>query len=173
VTQALLRLMAPILSFTAEEAWEVLNPGKDESIFFHTWKDMLPPQQGEPELLARWKRLREIRAAVVRQLEASRASGEIGSSLQAEIEVGVHGADLELLKSLGDDLKFVMITSQASAFDLQAVGDPMVKVRASDSPKCERCWHWRADVGADPRHASICARCVANLEGPGEVRRHA
>ncbi|HUP29603.1 MAG TPA: isoleucine--tRNA ligase [Usitatibacter sp.] len=175
VTQALLRLMAPILSFTAEEAWEVLNPGKDESIFFHTWNDVLPPQEGEPELLARWKRLREIRAAVMRQLEGSRAGGNIGSSLQAEIEVGVHGADLALLNSLGDDLKFVMITSQARAFDANAATpeDPIVKVRASDAPKCERCWHYRPDVGTDARHPSICARCVSNLEGPGEARRHA
>jgi isoleucyl-tRNA synthetase len=179
VTQALLRLMAPILSFTAEEAWEVMHPAKPgagdapESIFFHTWKDMLPPQEGEAALLERWKRLREIRAEVTRRLEASRGAGEIGSSLQAEIEIGVHGPDLELVRSLGDDLKYVTITSQALAFDSMAVGEPMVKVAASAHPKCERCWHWRRDVGADARHASLCARCVANLEGPGESRRHA
>ncbi len=173
VTQALLRLMAPILSFTAEEAWEVLHPGKDESIFFHTWKDMLPPQEGEPELLVRWKRLREIRAAVTRRLEESRAAGEIGSSLQAEVVVETNMADKALLRSLDDDLRFVLITSQAEVSDETDEGLTTIRITPSANPKCERCWHWRSDVGADPRHASICARCVANLEGPGEVRRHA
>ncbi len=172
VTQMLLRLMAPILSFTAEEAWEVLHPGNDDSVFFHTWKDALPPQAGEPALLERWKRLREIRAIVTRRLEDSRAAGAIGSSLQAEVAVAASGADLELLRSLGDDLKFVLITSSASA---REGGGAAIEVGVTPSvhPKCDRCWHWRDDVGSDTRHASICARCVSNLEGPGEARRHA
>jgi isoleucyl-tRNA synthetase len=173
VTQALLRLMAPILSFTAEEAWEVLHPGENESIFFHTWKDMLPAQADETALAARWKRLREIRAQVTRSLEERRAAGAIGSSLQAELVLGARGADLALLRSLGDDLKFVMITSAAAVREGAAEGAIEVEVVPSAHAKCERCWHWRADVGADPRHASICARCVSNLEGPGEGRRHA
>jgi len=179
VTQALLRLMAPILSFTAEEAWEVLHPAppggeaSPESIFFQTWKDMLPPQQEEGALLARWKRLREIRAAVTRSLEERRSSGEIGSSLQAEVVVGARAQDLELLRSLGDDLKFVLITSAATLREGASEGQIEVEVAASAHPKCERCWHWRCDVGADARHPSLCARCVSNLEGPGEARRHA
>jgi isoleucyl-tRNA synthetase len=172
VTQMLLRLMAPILSFTAEEAWEVLNPGKDESVFFHTWNDVLPPQEGEKELLARWARLREIRSAVTRRLEDSRAAGQIGSSLQAEVSLGAAGPDLALLRSLGDDLKFVLITSKADVREGQGT-DIGIEVAVSANPKCERCWHWRADVGSDPRHATICARCVSNLEGPGEAREHA
>jgi isoleucyl-tRNA synthetase len=170
VTQALLRLMAPILSFTAEEAWEVLHPGKDESVFFHTWKDVLPPQDGEPALRARWERLRAIRATVTKALEDSRAAGSIGSSLQAEVTVAADGTDLPLLRSLGDDLKFVLITSKAA---VRESGTLEVSVAPSGATKCERCWHWREDVGSDRRHASICARCVSNLEGPGEVRRHA
>jgi isoleucyl-tRNA synthetase len=172
----LLRLMAPILSFTAEEAWEVLHPApagsEPESIFFHTWKDVLPPQDGEPQLLERWKRLREIRAVVTRRLEDSRAAGAIGSSLQAEVAVAARGDDLALLRSLGDDLKFVLITSSAR---VREGGDDAIMVDVLPSPhaKCERCWHWREDVGADARHPSICARCVDNLEGAGEVRRHA
>jgi isoleucyl-tRNA synthetase len=170
VTQQLLRLMAPILSFTAEEAWEVVNPGKDESVFFHTWKDVLPAQQGEKELVARWQRLREIRAAVTRKLEESRTAGAIGSSLQAEVVVGAAGQDLELLRSLGEDLKFVLITSKAT---VREAAELHVAVEPSKATKCERCWHWRDDVGADRRHAPLCGRCVSNLEGPGEVRRHA
>jgi isoleucyl-tRNA synthetase len=170
VTQMLLRLMAPVLSFTAEEAWEVLHPGKDESIFFHTWKGVLPPQEGEDALVARWTRLREMRSEVTRRLEEARAAGLIGSSLQAEVTVDAAGTDLELLRSLGGDLKFLLITSAATVRHAAAFA---VEVAASAHRKCERCWHWREDVGADSRHASICARCVSNLEGPGEVRAHA
>jgi isoleucyl-tRNA synthetase len=173
VAQAVLRLMAPILSFTAEEAWEVLHPGGEESIFFHTWKDLLPAQEGEAALAARWTRIREIRSSVAKKLEESRASGAIGSSLQAEVTIAAGGADLELLRSLGEDLKYVLITSRATLVALRDEGIGSIEVAASAYPKCERCWHWRADVGADPAHPGICARCVANLAGPGEAREHA
>ena len=178
VTQVLLRLMAPILSFTAEEAWEVLHPAPDgprggpESIFFHTWKDVLPAQEGEEALRKRWERLRAIRGLVTRSLEERRAAGAIGSSLQAEVVIGAAGEDLQLLRSLGDDLKFVLITSKAQVRPVDS-GEPTVAVAPSAARKCERCWHWREDVGSERRHATLCARCVSNLEGPGEVRRHA
>ena len=176
VTQVLLRLMAPILSFTAEEAWEVLHPGagrdgNPESIFFHTWQDVLPAQPGEEALRARWERIRELRGLVTRKLEEVRAAGLIGSSLQAEVVVHADPSGAELLRSLGDDLKFVLITSRATVgADAQP---PTVEVAPSAHAKCERCWHWREDVGSDRRHATLCARCVSNLDGPGEERRHA
>jgi isoleucyl-tRNA synthetase len=173
VTQMVLRLMAPILSFTAEEAWSVLHPGSEDSIFFHTWKDLLPKQDGEAELVARWKRLREIRAAVAKRLEETRAAGAIGSSLQAEVTIEAGGADLALLRSLGDDLRFVLITSQAGLRPSTGEGIVNIEVAPSAHPKCERCWHYRADVGSDPGHPTICGRCVSNLEGPGEAREHA
>jgi isoleucyl-tRNA synthetase len=174
VTHMLLRLMAPVLSFTAEEAWAVMHPGAtDESIFFHTWKDILPAQEGEKALVDRWSRIRELRAAVVKSLEESRAAGQIGSSLQAEVTLGAAGEDLELLRSLGDDLKFVLITSRAAVREIPAQDEIVIEVKPSAHAKCERCWHWREDVGSNPRYATICARCVSNLEGPGEVRRHA
>ncbi len=172
-TQVTLRLMAPILSFTAEEAWSVLFPGTDDSVFFHTWKDVLPAQEGEEALVARWKRLREIRALVAKRLEESREGGAIGSSLQAEVTIEAGGADLELLRSLGNDLRFVLITSQARVRPSSADGVVNVQVVPSPHPKCERCWHYRGDVGSDARHPTICARCVANLEGAGEARAHA
>jgi isoleucyl-tRNA synthetase len=170
VTQALLRLMAPILSFTAEEAWAVLHPRREESIFFHTWKDLLPEPAGEAELLERWGRIREIRVQAQRALEELRQSGGIGSSLQAEAVVVAPEADRALLQALGEDLRFVLITSTARIEPGEALA---VKVAASPHAKCGRCWHFRADVGSDPAHATICARCVSNLEGPGEERRHA
>ena len=176
VMQMLLRLMAPVLSFTAEEAWAVLHPPKageaPDSVYFHTWNDVLPAQQGEAQLSSRWKRIREIRAEVTKKLEEVRASGAIGSSLQANVTVTAGGEDHALLASLGDDLKYVFITSSATLRAGEA-GPVIVAVAPSADPKCERCWHWRADVGSVPRYAAICGRCAATLDGREEPRRHA
>jgi isoleucyl-tRNA synthetase len=134
---------------------------------------VLPAQAGEAELLAKWKRLREVRAAVAKRLEESRAAGAIGSSLQAQVVIEAGGADRALLASLGEDLKFVLITSKAELRPSSGEGIVNVEVVPSPDPKCERCWHYRADVGKDPRHPTVCGRCVANLEGAGEARAHA
>jgi len=176
VTEMLLRLMAPILSFTAEEAWALAHPARageaPDSVFLHTWKDVLPPQAGEAELSAKWKRIREIRAAVAKKLEEARAAGSIGSSLQAEVALQAPGSDYEQLAALGDDLRFVLITSQATL--ARAGGDAVaIAVAPSAHAKCERCWHYRQDVGTDPAHPGICARCAATLAGRDEERRHA
>lgn len=162
--------MAPILSFTAEEAWETLHPGRDESVFFHTWNDLLPSQGGESAPSAKWKRLREIRATVQREIEELRKAGAIGSSLAAQVEIAAPEGDRILLETLGDDLRFLLITSTASVETGEALA---VRVTPSESAKCERCWHYREDVGADPRHTTLCGRCVENIEGAGETRRHA
>ncbi len=163
LTNAMLRWMAPFLSFTAEEAWQVFAPGSD-SIFCETyWKFQAP----DPALLARWSRLRELRDMVNKEIEALRAAGGLGSSLQAEVSITAGTEDHALLASLGDDLKFVFITSAAK---LQAGAAWQLEVRASASVKCERCWHWRQDVGHDPAHPTICGRCTSNLYGAGEAR---
>ena len=165
ITQAMLRWMAPFLSFTAEEAWKFA--GTSESIFMETYSVF-----GEPDaaLLAKWSRIREIRDAVNKDIEAVRAAGQLGSSLQANVTLTVAPEDHALLASLGDDLKFVFITS---AIELMAGSALSTGVTASSDTKCERCWHWRADVGSDPAHPTICGRCTANLYGAGEARSHA
>src|SRR5688572_20496119 len=172
VTQMLLRLMAPILSFTAEEAWSLKRSAPGDSIFFHTWNDVLPAQPDEAALAAKWSRLRTIRGAVMKRIEESRAAGALGSSLQAEVALTVPAQDLAALQSLGDDLRFALITSKATV--AAGPGDEInVEVRVSPHAKCERCWHYRPDVGSVKGHATICGRCASNLEGPGEERRHA
>jgi isoleucyl-tRNA synthetase len=170
ITQVLLRLMAPILSFTAEEAWAVLHPGKADSVFFHTWNDVLPGGSGEAELKAKWQRLREIRALVQRELEDLRQAGRVGSSLQGDAVVHAPAGDRALLESLGDDLRFVLITSTARVAPGEAL---RVEVAPSTATKCDRCWHYRGDVGGDAAHPALCGRCVANLFGAGEARFHA
>jgi len=168
IRDALLALMAPVLSFTAEEAWQLLRPG-DRTIFVRTWAELLPQPQDEA-LVAKWERIVAVRALVQKELEAVRQGGAIGSSLQADVEIVAAGSDYDDLASLGDDLRFVLITSTASV----RRGEPFaIVVTPSRNSKCERCWHWRADVGCDAAHPGLCGRCVANLFGAGEPRRYA
>ena len=165
IAHAMLRWMAPFLSFTAEEAWKVF--GKSESIFLETYLTFKPQ---DDELLAKWVRIREIRDVVNKDIEALRADGQVGSSLQAEVRLEVTAEDHALLISLGDDLKFVFITS---AIELIAANALKTLPKASFNTKCERCWHYRDDVGIEPVHPTICGRCISNLYGAGESRQFA
>ena len=162
ITHAMLRLMAPFLSFTAEEAWQSF--GSSESIFMETYSDLGTAHQA---LLAKWARIREIRDQVNKDIETLRADGKVGASLQACVTLQAAPDDHALLASLGSDLKFVFITSQL----ILAGGDSLaVKVSVSEDTKCERCWHYAPDVGINPAHPTLCARCDSNLHGAGEKR---
>jgi len=166
VTHAMLRWMAPFLSFTAEEAWKVFAPGQSASIFIETFSDTAG--WIDDALLAKWARLREVRDLANKEIEALRSAGQVGSSLQAELAITAGADDHALLASLGDDLRFVTITSQARL----VAGDALaVTVTPSAATKCERCWHYRDDVGIDARHPTICGRCTSNLYGDGEQRK--
>ena len=173
ITQAMLRWMAPFLSFTAEEAWAVLGAaGKTpaatrESIFMDVYASL---PASDDALLAKWSRIREIRDAVNKEIEALRAQGQVGSSLQANVTLTVNAGDYALLASLGADLKFVFITS---AIDLVAGEALSIAAAGSTAVKCERCWHYRDDVGSDAAHPGICGRCASNLFGAGETRNFA
>ena len=162
ITHALLRWMAPFLSFTAEEAWKVA--GSSESIFLETYAELDAP---DLTLLAKWRRIRELREAVNKDIEVLRANGQVGSSLQANVALTVNAHDYAMLASLSDDLKFIFITS---ALTLTQGENLLIQVTASSDAKCERCWHYRDDVGADPAHPTICGRCTSNLYGDGEKR---
>ena len=172
ISHSLTRLLAPILSFTAEEVWGILSGNSDDTIFAHTWYQADAPKDAAA-LRARWQAVRELRTAAQKELEALRVAGQIGSSLQAEVAVYASGAKYQVLAALGDDLRFVLITSQASVHEVAGAAQEKIVVAASTEKKCERCWHYRADVGSDPAHAAICGRCVANLFGSGEPRAHA
>ena len=177
ITQSLLRVMAPALSFTAEEAWAIFAgeeafKASDETIFTQTWWQ-LPELADADALLAKYTALRAVRTDVTKQLEDLRTSGAIGSSLQAELTIKAAGDKYKLLASLEDDLKFVFITSLAQAVEVAAEADEAVEVAASTAEKCERCWHYRADVGAHADHPTLCGRCHSNLFGAGEKRKFA
>jgi isoleucyl-tRNA synthetase len=162
ITHAMLRWMAPFLSFTAEEAWQTF--GSSESIFMETFSDLGSPNE---VLLAKWARIREIRDQVNKDIEALRADGKVGASLQAAVTLQAGPEDHALLASLGQDVKFVFITSQLNL----VAGDSLVaKVAVSEDTKCDRCWHYAPDVGVNPAHPTLCGRCDSNLHGEGEKR---
>ncbi len=170
IRDTLLGLMAPILSFTAEEAWRIVHP-EDPTIFVRTFADALPDVPDAAALLTKWPRILAVRAAVLKELEALRQEGRIGSSLQAEVTISAPDAEYAALATLGDDLRFVLITSAARIERAEPGGALAIAVNPSAAEKCERCWHYRADVGADPAHPALCGRCVTNLFGAGEPRR--
>jgi isoleucyl-tRNA synthetase len=177
ILQSVTRLMAPILSFTAEEIWVTLKQG--ESVMLATWHE-LPAQAEETALIERWTRIRAVRGEVSKVLEDLRGSGGIGSSLQAEVSLRVEAADYELLAALGEDLKFVLICSKVrlekvmrSGIPGDGAGETAIEAVATPHVKCARCWHWREDVGADAEHPELCGRCVSNLHGAGEAREFA
>jgi isoleucyl-tRNA synthetase len=115
-----------------------------------------------------WGDVRQLRELAMKKIEEKREAKEIGSSLAAELDISAQGPMYESLARLGDDLRFVMITSRATVREEQGSG-VRIKVEASEHPKCERCWHYRDDVN----ETGLCGRCESNLHGAGEPRRHA
>jgi len=165
ITHAMLRWMAPFLSFTAEEAWTTF--GKSESIFLETFTDL---GASNAALMDKWHAVQHAREIANKEIENKRTEGLVGASLQAELVIHCDGAAYDALASLGDDLKFVFITSKVELVKGEGL---TVDVKASAATKCERCWHYSDDVGHNPAHPTLCGRCDSNLHGDGEVRRFA
>jgi isoleucyl-tRNA synthetase len=170
ITASLLRLFAPFLSFTAEEAFAIFSPNAAGTIFTETYH-RLPAVAGAEALLAKWTAIRAVRAEVAKRIEAQREAGKLGSSLQAEVDLRIAGDRHALLASLGEDLKFVLLTSRATLHRAPTEADEQIEVAASAHRKCDRCWHWRAEVGRDAEHPTLCGRCLTNLFGAGEERK--
>ncbi|MFK4073956.1 isoleucine--tRNA ligase [Ectopseudomonas khazarica] len=183
ICEALVRWVAPILAFTAEEIWQFLPGERAESVMLATWYENLArlPQGFELDQ-AYWQRVMDVKGAVNKELEAMRASKTIGASLQAEVTLFSDDALSGDLAKLGDELRFALITSAATTAPLaDAPADAVstevpglkLKIVKSAHAKCGRCWHLRADVGSHAAHPELCSRCVSNIEGDGEVRKHA
>ena len=172
ITQSMMRLMAPILSFTANEIWQTLGLDKDATVFEDVWYEL--PQHGlTQQRLNAWEMIITARGQAAKEIEVLRATGQVGSSLQAELDFHASDASYEALHSLGDDLRFAMITSSAKVYRAVSDVEQKIVVTASAHVKCDRCWHYRADIGLDKAHPQICGRCVSNLFGAGEVRTYA
>jgi len=180
IAEAMVRWLAPVLSFTAEEMWKFLPGKRPESVFLATWYTLPEvPKDG-----VEWDRLIDLRAGVLKKLEEARVRGEIGAPLEAEVDIHVPQSEFAQLNALGDELRFFLITSDAtlspfsSPPDLQkeanaAVNGRLIYVRPTEAAKCIRCWHRRPSVGKNPEHPEICDRCVSNLSLPGEKREFA
>jgi isoleucyl-tRNA synthetase len=174
---AMVRWLAPILSFTAEEAWAHIPGVPNESVFLTLWHQF--PAGAERVSAIDWPALIALKADVARELERLRAAGLLGSSLEAEVTVYVPKDQVSRYDYLRDELRFLLITSYAHILtpnELPATAvkasqeDVWIEVTPSTQPKCVRCYQLRADVGSNPRHPEICARCVINVDGPGEER---
>ncbi|MFQ6576549.1 isoleucine--tRNA ligase [Pseudomonas sp. UM16] len=183
ISEALVRWIAPILAFTADELWQYLPGERNESVMLNTWYQGLTELPEGFELgRAYWDRVMAAKTAVNKELENQRSAKAIGGNLQAEVTLFADDALSADLNKLGDELRFVLITSAASVAPfVQAPADAVetevpglkLKVVKSGHAKCGRCWHFRADVGANPEHPEICARCADNISGKGEVRHYA
>ncbi|MCC7259034.1 MAG: isoleucine--tRNA ligase [Gammaproteobacteria bacterium] len=173
VAEAMVRWLAPVLSFTAEEIWRALPGSRDTTVFTSTWHELPAPGAGRID----WPVLLRVRETAARALEALRVAGRIGSGLDAELGIYADGATGAALAGLGPELRFVFITSAASvhpAAERPAEAMPgegfWVAVTPATHEKCVRCWHRREDVGRNAAHPQLCGRCVGNVEGPGERR---
>jgi isoleucyl-tRNA synthetase len=184
ISQAMVRWLAPILSFTSEEIWQAL-PGREQaakSVFLTTWHEF----PALPESRVDWDALLQLRNAIQRELENLREAGRIGAPLEAEVDVYALPELAQKFGQLGDELRFLSITSAVRVHPVEAAPAdavaaetgsavlPGVWLRAQRSAgtKCVRCWHFTHDVGSDPAHAELCRRCAGNISGRPEVRLH-
>jgi len=171
ITNCMMRLMAPILSFTANEIWQSLELDADKTVFEDVWYE-LPDSKIDEAASNAWRDIRNIRDIANKKIEEIRGQGLVGSSLQAELDIYDFGKTYETMLRLNGDLRFVFITSRVT-LHLREGGGLEITVTPSPHKKCERCWHYRADVGSDTEHPTICGRCVSNLFGEGELRKYA
>ncbi|MBS1213469.1 MAG: isoleucyl-tRNA synthetase, partial [Proteobacteria bacterium] len=176
----LVRWLAPIASFTADEIWRYLPGERPESVFLSTWYEGLSPlDRNAPMNREFWDFVLSVREAVSKELEVLRVRNEIGSSLDAEVELYCSPHVLQRLAPLQDELRFVFIASYVRVFPEgeggggtlpTAINGLELRAFACDKPKCVRCWHHREDVGAHAEHPELCGRCVENVTGSGESR---
>jgi isoleucyl-tRNA synthetase len=183
IAESMVRWIAPILSFTADEIWSFLPGKRSESVFLETWHEL--PKVAEDPI--DWNGFIALKTAVAQEMEKLRVAGTIGAPLDAEVEVFCKDDYLSRFKALGDELRFLLITSEATVKRVSnAAGPPVgaikvaeiakegglwIRVQPTSAPKCERCWHHRPEVGSHAEHPTICARCIDNVTGPGEPRK--
>jgi len=183
IAHALTRWIAPILSFTADELWQHLPGAREAHVLFTTWRtDLDPLPEGGALSKNAFAQLLALREAVAKVLEPMRAEGKIGASLEAEVDLYLDDATLAVLGPVADELHFLFLVSllrlhplaakPLEALPAEGVAGAFIRAVASSSPKCVRCWHHRADIGAHAGHPELCGRCVENVDGPGEDRRH-
>lgn len=181
IVEAFTRWITPILSFTADELWQFIPGERQGSVFAAEWYPLPRLAEGEAMGSSYWQLIANVKTAVNKVLEAKRNAGEVGKSLEAQVELFCEGELKDQLARLGEELRFVLITSSASVTEMGAAAQAedteleglKVRVTKSAGAKCGRCWHHREDVGSHAEHPEICGRCVENVAGDGETRAFA
>ncbi|MDO6560422.1 isoleucine--tRNA ligase [Paraglaciecola chathamensis] len=183
IVEALVRWMAPITSFTAQEIWQEMPWQEEEFVFTGTWYTGLSAQSQNTQFNdAFWQQVLAVKDEVNRRIELARKEGTIGGSLEAEVKIYATPELADLLAKLKDEARFVFITSSASVESLESkpadateteVPGLWLHISASEGEKCARCWHHREDVGTNEAHPELCQRCVTNVDGEGETRAYA
>lgn len=173
VLEVMVRLMAPVLSFTADEVWQYMRGKRSESVHM---EQFIPVKEEykDPRLKARWDEIIEIRSEVNKALEIARKNKLIGHSLEAEVTLGLSPKLMERLSPYKDQLRSIFIVSSVKLLPIEdmregieseSVSGLKIYVSVSPHPKCERCWIHDASVGKDPRYPGICQRCIDVLSG--------
>ena len=183
IVESFARWIAPILSYTADELWQYIPGQRDESVFTAEWYKGLARLPADAEMGDDfWQQILQVKTAVNKALEKQRADGVIGASLSADVTLYCDEKMAAQLQRLGDELRFILITSSARLEPMAGAGDDALEtgldslrlaIQASPHEKCVRCWHHRADVGHDKTHPLLCGRCVENVTGSGEKREFA
>jgi isoleucyl-tRNA synthetase len=183
IAEALVRWMAPIMSFTAQELWQAMPWQEEEFVFTGTWYNGLVEQNNAGEFNnAFWLQVLDVKNEVNRSIEQARKDGVIGGSLQAEVTIYALPELAQQLNKLHNELRFVLITSAATVHEVDAapadvnateVPGLWLQIGPSDGQKCSRCWHHRDEVGQDTLHPELCERCIENIDGKGEIRAYA
>ncbi len=186
ITEALVRWIAPVLSYTSDEIWQHMPGKRGETVFTETWFEGLFRLEDTDTISSSdWDRVIEVRSIVSKELEKLRVEGAIGGALDANVRLSASGELLLSLKKLEDEMRFVLITSEVSIEALDTSADTpaatvevgpdqlLIEVTASSDPKCVRCWHHQPSVGSDQEHPELCSRCVQNVSGQGETRLYA
>jgi isoleucyl-tRNA synthetase len=182
IMESLVCWMAPIMSFTAQELWEVMPGERDQFVFTGKWYEGLPKVDNKGLDNEFWQQIMQVKADVNNALEQARTSKLIGGSLEAKVTLFVNAETATLLSKLEDELRFVLITSEAHVKDIAQKpeeasqtpnADLYVLVEKSGDEKCARCWHHKSEVGKDPKHPELCNRCIENVDGNGESRQYA
>ena len=181
IAEAFSRWIAPILSFTASEIWGFMPGERESSVFVAEWYSL--PRLTDADVISQadWAAILQAKEAINKVIEDQRNQGVVKGSLGADIQLYAVPELYQSLAKLGDELRFVTITSKATLLSLEEGGDAnesmleglKVGVQRSSAEKCVRCWHFIEDVGANAEHPEICGRCVTNLSDTGESRRYA
>jgi isoleucyl-tRNA synthetase len=171
ILNALVRWMAPILSFTADEVWSYMQGLDEQDILLAGWAKAPFSSSADKESI--WQTLIVLKEQVNKAIEAERNAGTLGSGLEASVTLSVESSLFDQLKPLQAELRFVFITSAVCLEKLEAGEESQVRIEKVPFAKCERCWHRQESVGEDKEHPQLCKRCIGNISGEPEVRAYA